>query len=218
MATKPDKAAFAQRLKEAAVFRGLSDEALAAIAAQTVMRSLRAGQVLWKQGSHAYELAFVWEGELEVVRHVEGRVAYRAVTMNQMIGFSNAIGRAVCTVDVVAGPPTRLLITPGDVLRGLIPKFPEIAYRALSHMGDLLGRLSDEVEMLHNHSLEGRVVHRLRALAAGQTEVRITHQALADQVGARRESVTRTLIELEKRGMVTCHRGRIGVRTLGESG
>lgn len=202
----------AKRLETADTFQNLGESALLAIARQAFVRPLRAKQVLWKQGSHAYELAYVWEGELDVVRRLEGRVTYRSVPEGGVIGFSNAIGRAVCTVDVVAGPPTRVVLVPGDVLRSLIPRHPEIAYRALEYMGALVGRLSDEVEMLHHRSLETRLLKRLRELARTRREIAITHLALAEQVAARRESVTRALKQLERRGIVTLARGRITLR------
>jgi CRP/FNR family transcriptional regulator, anaerobic regulatory protein len=203
--------AIAHRLALADVFHGLEPSTLQAIARHAHLRPLKAGQVLWKQGSHAYELAFVWDGELEVVRRAEGRVTYRSVPMNGVIGFSNAIGRAVCTVDVVARTATRVVLLPGDVLRSLIPRHPEIAYRALEYMGALVGRLSDEVEMLHHRSLETRILVRLRELSARRKEIAITHLELAEQVAARRESVSRALKSLERRGIVTCRRGRIAL-------
>lgn len=210
----PDAAGIAKRLELAIPFQGIGDKALLAIARAGQLRHLRKSQVLWRQGSHAYELAFVWEGQLEVVRRVEARVTYRAVRINEVIGFSNAMGRAVCTVDVVAGVASRVFLVPGDTLRALVPAHPEIAFRALEYMGELVGRLSDEVEMLHHRSLEGRIVRRLRELAAGKKEIVITHQALAEQVAARRESVTRALAELEKRGLVVCRRGRLEIGAL----
>jgi CRP-like cAMP-binding protein len=206
------RGSFAERLALASVFRGIGEAAIEAIAKHAELRTLRVRQILWKQGSHAYELAFVWAGQLDVTRSFEGRVTYRAVRINEVIGFSNAIGRAVCSVDVVAGEPgTRVLIVPGDVLRSLIPTYPEIAYRALEYMGDLVGRLSDEIEMLHHGTLESRLTRRLTELAEGRREVRVTHLELAEQVAARRESVTRALSILEERGMIKCGRGRIEI-------
>jgi CRP/FNR family transcriptional regulator, cyclic AMP receptor protein len=213
--SKVDVSAYAQRLAMAPVFTGLGDDVLLAIGKHAELRPLRSGHVLWKQGSHAYELAFVWEGQLEVRRSVEGRVTYRAVKINEVIGFSNALGRAPCTVDVVASTATRVLLVPGDVLRGLVPRHPEIAFRALEYMGALVGRLSDEVEMLHHGDLEGRLIKRVRQLAEGRREVVVTHQELAEQVAARRESVTRALKKLEQRGMLVIGRGRIEIRKLG---
>ncbi len=184
---------------------------MTAIAKHATLRPLRKAQVLWRQGSQAYELAFVWEGQLDVVRRAGGSITYRAVKQNEIIGVSNAMGLTPCTVDVVAARATRVLLVPGELLRTLVPKHPEIAFRALDYMGELLGRMSDEVELLHHGSLERRVLHRLRALASGTKEVSITHQDLASQVAARRESVTRVLAQFEKRGMLRCRRGRIEI-------
>ena len=78
-------------------------------------------------------------------------------------------------------------------------------------MGALLGRMSDEVELLHHGSLEKRVKHRLRTLGAGRTQIVIKHEELAQQVGARRESVSRVLSELSRRGLIRCGRGRIEI-------
>src|SRR5262249_2628967 len=139
--TMPSVDALVARLGNVPIFRELDDKAMRIIAKSVEFRSLRRGQVLWQQGSHAYELAYVWGGQLNVLRTLEGRVNYRAVKMNDVIGFSNAIGRAVCSVDVVAAEPSRIVIVPGDVLRGLVPRYPEIAFRALEHMGALVARL-----------------------------------------------------------------------------
>lgn len=202
-------AQFARRLGIAPLFQGLGDEPLLAIAKHAQLRSLRRGQILWRYRSHAYELAFVWDGHLQVRRAEESSLTFRTVRQNEIIGVSNAMGLTPCTVDVVAGEATRVLLVPGELLRSLVPKYPEIAFRALDHMGELLGRLSDEVELLHRGSLEDRVVHRLRSLSAGRQEVKITHEELAEHVAARRESVSRVLSTLEKRGMLRCRRGRI---------
>ena len=61
-------AQFAKRLGIASLFHGLGEEPLLAIAKHAVLRSLRRGQILWKYRSHAYELAFVWDGHLQVRR------------------------------------------------------------------------------------------------------------------------------------------------------
>lgn len=200
------------RIRETTIFAGLDDKACAELAAISHFRTLRKGTVLWKQGSHAYELAFVWEGALGVVRQGgDERVGYRIVSINETIGFSNAMGRIPCSVDVIAHEATRVLLFPGDTLRGLVPSHPEIAFGAIAYLGELVASLSDEIEHLHSDSLEDRVLARLRKHAKGRREVVITHAELASQVAARRETITRLLATLEARGLVTLARGRITV-------
>ncbi len=152
---------------------------------------------------------------LDVVRRADKRVTFRTVKQNEIIGVSNAMGLTPCTVDVVAGAPTRVVLVPGELLRSLVPRYPEIAFRSLDYMGALLGRLSDEVERLHHASLEDRVLDRLRSLSAGRAEIVVTHEELAQQVAARRESVSRVLSALARRRMIRAGRGRITVLDLG---
>ncbi len=199
----------AERLGLAPVFRGLDAETLRAVAGRGVFRTLRRGTVLWRQGAFAHELAFVWTGALSVQRNLEGHISYRVVGQNDLIGFSNAIGGAPCTVDVVAHEESRLFLVPGDELRALVPRHPEIAFRALAYLGELVGRLSDQVELLHRGDVRTRLVVSLRTLAGPLREVNITHQKLADHIGAKRETVTRALGELERQGVLRCARGRV---------
>lgn len=217
MATSPALADVARRLEKTWLFEGLGAAALSPIAKSSPMRSLRKGQVLWKQGEHAYEIAYVWEGQLDVVRRADKRVTFRTVKQNEIIGVSNAMGLTPCTVDIVAGAATRVVLVPGELLRSLVPKHPEIAFRSLDYMGALLGRLSDEVERLHHASLEDRVLDRLRSLSAGRAEIAITHEELAQQVAARRESVSRVISALARRRMIRSGRGRITILDLGHA-
>jgi CRP/FNR family transcriptional regulator len=206
----------AARIQRAPLFADLGQAGCREVAAAGAFRRLRKGEVLWRRGAHAYEVAFVWEGALGVVREQMAtesgaQVGYRVVPINDTIGLSNAIGRIPCSVDVVAREASRVVLFPGDALRALVPRYPELAFRAIAQLGDLVATLSDEIERLHTGSLEERIVARLRQLARGRREVLITHEALASQVAARRESVTRALGELAERGLVTLGRGRIQV-------
>jgi CRP-like cAMP-binding protein len=204
----------ARRLRMAPVFAKLDLAVLEKIARGAVFRRLKKGAHLWKQGQLAPELAFVWEGELRVVRRGSAGVTFRSVPINQVIGFSNAIGGTPCSVDVDAALSTRVMLVAGETLRSLIPKHPEIAFQALGYMGDLVARLSDEVELLHHADLRTRLLVRLGMLSEGRREIEITHQALATQVGARRETVTRMLLKLERAGAIVCGHGRIAVLEL----
>src|SRR5262245_60345089 len=100
----------ARRLAAAPFFHGLERAVLLSLARQSHMRALQSGQVLWRCGAEAPELAFVWEGELRAVRRQTAHVLYRSVPINGVIGFSNAIGRVPCSVDVVASTATRVVL------------------------------------------------------------------------------------------------------------
>jgi CRP/FNR family transcriptional regulator, cyclic AMP receptor protein len=211
---KPRVEEWATRIQHAGLFAQLNLETCRELASAGFFRALRAGETLWERGSHAYELAFVWEGALAVIRHAPGRseaerVGYRLVTMNETIGLSNAMGCIPCSVDVRAHERSRVLLLPGEALRSLVPRHPELAFRAIAQLGDLVAALSDEIEGLHTRSLEQRVLDCIARMSIGKREIAVTHADIACRVGAKRESVSRVLQVLVQKKRVTLGRGRI---------
>jgi CRP-like cAMP-binding protein len=112
-------------------------------------------------------------------------------------------------LDDAAVEPEQPLQLPGGEVRALLARHPDVALAILGHLGGLVGALSDEVEQQREQSIAERVALKLSQLGRGRREVRVTHQALADQVGASRENVSRALKALERRGLVRLRRGRI---------
>jgi CRP/FNR family cyclic AMP-dependent transcriptional regulator len=61
-------------------------------------------------------------------------------------------------------------------------------------------------------SQPSRAVHELVELAAGGDTIRITHQQLADRLGAERVSVSSILADLERKGLISVRRGAIVIK------
>jgi CRP-like cAMP-binding protein len=87
-------------------------------------------------------------------------------------------------------------------------------------VADLERRLGDTILK----SVPARIASALAAMASGgKSDVRLTHEQLADLVGTTRETTTKVLGDLRDRGLVRLRRGRItvvdatGLRTLAES-
>jgi CRP/FNR family transcriptional regulator len=60
-------------------------------------------------------------------------------------------------------------------------------------------------------SIDHRLVKKLRQLSNGQSELHITHQALATELGTAREVVSRRLKHFERVGWVRLHKGRVEI-------
>ena len=86
---------------------------------------------------------------------------------------------------------------------------PGVALRALAQLGETIAKLSDEMEELRFLELDERLVRLLRRRAGALRELRVTHDELAQQARATRENVSRALKRMERRGAITCRRGRI---------
>lgn len=205
----PTVAAIASRLRSAEAFRELGQEVLLRMASKATWRSLKANALLWKRGQHAYEAAYVWSGSLRVERSDRKTVSYRRVPQGEGIGYPNALARIPFMADVRADADSRLLLLSGDALRALVPAHPELAFGLIGYLGGLIGRLSDDIEALHHEDVDARLLRGLQQLGRGKSQVELTHEALAEVVAARRESVSRALKKLESAGLVKLGRGRV---------
>ena len=115
--------------------------------------------------------------------------------------FYTARAVAETAVDAVMLPKAAFLrlLAEADSFRQAVPQ--DHSKRLLDLMV-VIGRIAFE-------SIDFRLVQTLQALAAGRSEIRITHQALAVELGTAREVVSRRLKQLERSGWLSLHKGRI---------
>lgn len=201
-----------ERLARSTLFAAAGQAQLERLARAGVRRELSTGEVLWRSAERPDALALVLSGRLEVVRTTARgrRLVLRSVGPDALVGVSMVAGEP-CTATIAAGEESTLLLVPGAAIRALFAEDPTVALRAIAQLADLVGRLSDEREAQRDGSLEERVAACLATLGAGLREVRLTHQDLADRVGATRPNVTRALGRLEQRGAIRRRRGRIEI-------
>ncbi len=113
----------------------------------------------------------------------------------------NAEGIAETDVTAITLPKSSF-----DKLAAEEDSFRRFVFSAYSRrLIDLL-RVVDDVAF---GRMDVRLAERLLALEDGQTEIRTTHQALANELGTAREVVSRILNDFQKRGMIQQTRGRI---------
>lgn len=113
----------------------------------------------------------------------------------------NAEGLAETDVTAVVLPKYAF-----DLLVAEEPAFREFVFSAYSRRLLDLMRVVDDVAF---GRIDVRLAARLCALADTQMEVTATHQHLANELGTARETISRTLNDFQKRGLIEQSRGRI---------
>lgn len=188
----------------------LGPEVVAALGATAEVRALARGEVLWSRSSRPDALVAVRRGRLDVVRgSARGdRMLLRCYGPTELLGLST-IGGAPATADVIAADASIVVVLPGEAVRSTLVARPQAALSALAQLGELVGRLTDEIEELRFADLDTRLLRALARRGRGLVELRVTHDELAQQVGATRENVSRALKRLESRGLLRRRRGRI---------
>ena len=113
----------------------------------------------------------------------------------------NAEGLAETDVTAISLPKTSF-----DRLASEEDSFRRFVFQAYSRrMIDLL-RVVDDVAF---GRMDVRLAGRLLALGNGQTDIKATHQELANELGTAREVVSRILNDFQKRELIHQTRGQI---------
>ena len=209
-------------LSRTALFGGLEEAELQALAARAVERSLARGEVLFVAGDEARGLYVIVEGAVRAFREsLEGReqvihVERANATIAEVPMFDDGAypSTAAAEEDSIA-----LFIDKRDV-RQLCLNHPKIALAALKLLAGRLRRCAELVETLSLHEVDQRLARLLllEARARGKrTEdgltimLVLTNQQIAARIGTVREVVSRALARLQQNGLIVVDGRRVTI-------
>ena len=200
-------------LQRSFVFGALDGEARRELARAGSRSTLAAGTELFRAGDPCEEIGVLLRGRARLWRLTpEGHVlALRLCGPGEILGQMSALDGGAHSVGATAAEEVELLRIPAASFRALLQRKSDAAIRLAQALAQRVRELSDELEAMKYSSIGARLLRVLHALAAGRRELHLTHQALAEQVGATRENVSRVLGELRDRGVLRLGRGRIEV-------
>lgn len=204
----------------AAVFtelRALPPATLARIARHGVYRKVPPGTVLFSERSPCGGFPLVLAGSVRVIqRYANGRELqlYRVEAGDScLLSASCLLGRKAYMASAIAEGPVELLVIPEADFQAVLAEDEAFRRYVFALFGERLATLMSLVEAIVYRKLDQRLAALLLAHAkAERTSIRITHQALADELGSVREMVTRMLHSFEDRGWVELGREKIVMR------
>jgi CRP-like cAMP-binding protein len=102
---------------------------------------------------------------------------------------------------------------PAELLRQSCRAHPEAMELVMKYRSALLAQMSQNVVGGLHCSIMQRLARWLldRLDRLPSPEIAVTHDLIAESLGARRESITANLLKLQEQAMVSCRRGRIAV-------
>jgi CRP-like cAMP-binding protein len=199
-------------------FTGASPAALGTLAAASSLRAVPRGTTVATQGSPAAQAFLVVRGRVRCVRRAaNGReIALETFRPGDFVADAALAPNTPAGSDWEAAEATTLLMLPREALVAYLRGTPEIALALVTQMLTRLDRSKDLAVGLALSDVEGRVVSTLIALGRQDgvdgpegllIRMRPTQQEIANQIGACRETVSRTVSDLVRRGLLT-PRGR----------
>ena len=200
-------------LRAAPVFQGVDAGFLDALLESAWCSRHVRRQVLAQQGQRPDELLVVLDGELSISRFLQGRgrMHMRTLSPGHIVGWSVIAGHPH-SADLVAHPQVRVGHIPGIAVRTAVRQVPELAPAILRALGDVIDRLSDEIQNLRFLTLGARLLRLLEERADAEGLVRGTQAQWAEELGVRRENVSRELSRLRAAGVVETGRGWVRLR------
>lgn len=200
-------------LRQVALFDCLEDPELEALSELTFSRTFDKDQLIILAEASGDTLFIVCSGQVKVsLIHEDGKEFILSLLgEGEVFGELSLLDDRPRSANVTAMMTTELMmLTRGDFLQ-LVARVPQIAVSLLEELASRLRRTDDQVEGLALLDVHHRVAKTLLRMAedGGQKSPegilirkRPTHQQLANMAGTTRETVTRTLKQLQDEGYI----------------
>jgi len=184
------------------------------------LRRVDAGTLVAASGSQALQVQVVVDGELELAARLDtGRTTMAVVRRGGVIADIPMLLEAPMPYDAVATRDTELIALSRPRWTDLLTSSPTLALRWMTSIARRLDEDRRWLVVVTSKPLIAQVAYLLLELqevqGAGPPTVRLSHNTLAQLLGARRQSVTRVLGELRDRELILSHYGATVLRDPG---
>jgi CRP-like cAMP-binding protein len=176
------------------------------------VRYADAGTVVAAAGSKVTLVQVVTDGELELrARLDDGRATMAVVRSGGVIADIPLLLNAPMPFDAIASRATELIAFSRQRWTQLLTSSPDLALRWMTSIARRLDDDRRRLVVVTSKPLLGQVAYLLLDFAedagASAPVVKLSHTTIAHLLGARRQSVTRVVAELKRRGLVDARYG-----------
>ena len=208
-----------QALTQVPLFSGLDGVVCREIVSQGRLQCVSRGAVVVTEGDVPKGLYLILSGRLKVFLNDDaGReVVLTIEESGSAFGEISLLDEEPRSASVAAIEPCELVVIGKEALLDLLRKNPELSLAMIRSLAALVRRLSGNIRTLALKNIYSRLIHLLesRAQQEGDHRViheRLTHQLMADMIGASREMVSRIMSDLSKGGYIETSRESICIK------
>jgi CRP-like cAMP-binding protein len=204
-------------LRSVPILSHVPESDLVALAQASRERSYPAGQVILRQDAAGDAMYVVIEGRVKVVLIGEdGReVILSVLGAGAVFGEMSLLDDEPRSAHVIAMTHCHVMTLYRGAFHERLRASPDLCLAMLAAMSSRLRRADERIRALSLLDVNGRVAHLLlqQATEAGGDVFprRLTHQNMAELIGASRETVSRTLQHLTERGVIVIERRQVRI-------
>lgn len=207
-------------LKQASLFKGLSDGELETLAADFIPRQFRAGETIFYQGDPGHMLYLVESGQVRIfVNGLDGHET--SVVLHgrpgEIFGELAIIDGLPRSASAVAVMDTVVHTLSRDRFRAYMRRWPQLALNFMQTLTKKVRYNTHQVDSLASMAVSQRLARKLLELgqnygSAESQGVRLntalTQSDLASMIGATRESTNKVLRQFRDEGLIALHNGQ----------
>ncbi|HXY29963.1 MAG TPA: Crp/Fnr family transcriptional regulator [Gemmatimonadaceae bacterium] len=215
--TTSEPLATADFLATIPLLSGLEPEELARFAEVTRERTYPKSSVILFEDEPGDSLFIVRQGRVKVVLVGEdGReVILGILGVGDHFGELSLIDSQPRSAHVIAMEESQLLVLHRDDFRRRVQESAAVAWALLAELSRRLRNADEQIGGLVLLDVDGRIARLLLQAAresGGETiSKRLTHQTIAQMIGASRETVSRAMRAFQDRGLITVQRRQISI-------
>lgn len=211
------------QLQQEGLFRGLTDEALAAIMRAGHPLAMAEGAFLFHQDEPAERIYLLTQGRIKLAQlSVDGlEVIMNMATPGKALAVIGVVEGAVYPVSAEVMGPSRLIYWSQGEMLDLMARHPPLAFNMMKMLAGQVREFQDRFRELATERVERRLARTLIRLA-GQVgrkteegvllDVPLTRQELAEMTGTTLYTVSRILNQWETQGLVQVGREWVMIR------
>ncbi len=207
-------------LQKFKLFNEMTVEEMAELERITRMESVKKKTVLFLPGDPSGQVYLLKSGRVKISRmSEEGREVILAILEpGEIFGEVEVLDDSPRDTLAEAMDDSQLCVIRREQFLSLIRRKPELTLRLTKLIGSRLKKIENRVEDLVFRDVPSRLAHLLIQLASDygaatpegvRIEMKITHQEMANLVGAIRETVSAVLGEFKKEGLIAFEGRRI---------
>lgn len=204
---------YLERLRKVSLFSHLQRDSLQELLSQMSVRRWHGGAIIVGQNEHSDGLYIIVGGQAkEVLIGENGReMTLSILGPGDIFGAMALIGGQPSSANLLASKDSVVLVLDREAFMNHINRNPETAQRLLLDLANRLRRSHELIDNLALHDVASRLARTLINLATEQGEVRAegillrhrpTQQELANMVGTCRETVSRVLSSMARKGLL----------------
>ncbi len=200
-------------LMENDLFQGLDSAVMGRIAARLPMVTCRAGTVVYSPGETGEGLFILKAGTVRLYRITPDghKLVLATLRPGTAFGEMGFLGQSMTGSFAEANEDSTICIVSRRDIEEIMMDNPTVAVRMIRLLSTRLREAEDKLEQMAFAPVAERVARLLLHMAEGDEVSGLSHQEMAEMLGAARETVSRELVALKTAGIITIDRRAIRI-------